>query len=208
MVKVTYDHKITIIGDSSVGKSSIINRLLFDLFNSHIDCTIGASFMAKVYNYENYNIKLMLWDCSGDIKYRSLLPLYYKNTSIVMIVFSLIENSSYESSKRLYKEIREIISKNTDSEKTKYYIIGNKDDLLEDKNLKNKIRDELKKEINNNDIKLFFTSAKSGYGVEEVFKEIADTAPRIVNYNNVIKLGIDNNNSNSNNSNNSNLCCY
>jgi small GTP-binding protein len=112
------------VGDTGVGKTSVINSLLnrFSLGNSS---TIGASFYR--YNDTINKINLDLWDTAGQERFRSIVPLYYKNANIYLIVFDITQ-------KKTLKNIKDWISNIQKYDpiwsKKKIIIIGNKSDLI------------------------------------------------------------------------------
>ena len=84
MEKVYY--KLCLLGDTGVGKSSIVHRYIFKSFDPDSSSTIGAAYHSKDVIYNNECIRLQIWDTAGQERYRSLAPMYYRNASLVLIV--------------------------------------------------------------------------------------------------------------------------
>jgi Ras-related protein Rab-5C len=105
--------KVVLIGDSSVGKTSLVNRYIEGKFQEKLDSTIGAQFFSKIIDLnvhaqtglineanssdssismknkglERVRIKLQIWDTAGEERFRSVTPMYYKNAAAVILVY-------------------------------------------------------------------------------------------------------------------------
>ena len=105
--------KVVLIGESGVGKTSIISRFVENEFYSSLESTIGASFSTKsIYvgeeEGENNLIKLEIWDTSGITKYRSLTKFFCKNSPVCVLVYDITKRSSFEEIKNYW--IHEVTS--------------------------------------------------------------------------------------------------
>ena len=159
--------KLVLLGDSSVGKSSIVNRFVSEDFNIFQESTIGASFLTKdIINDKNEEIRLEIWDTAGQERYRSLAPMYYRCAKIALVIYDVTCNESFQGA---IKWINELNEKNDDCN---IYLIGNKIDLLQDSDnkLKQKVLDYCKK----TNIKNFFLSAKTNQNIKESFDYICN----------------------------------
>ena len=160
--------KLVLLGDSSVGKSSIVNRFVSDDFNTFQESTIGASFLTKdIINDKDEIIRLEIWDTAGQERYRSLAPMYYRCARIALVIYDITCNQSFQGAKDWINELNE------KNDNCNIYLIGNKIDLLEeyDNTLKNEVIDFCKK----NNIKNFFLSAKTDENIKETFKYICNS---------------------------------
>ena len=81
------EHKVIIVGDSAVGKTSIIMRFHRNAFFPDHQATVGASFISKTIETKHGNVVLNTWDTAGQEKYRSLVPMYSRNASAAIVVF-------------------------------------------------------------------------------------------------------------------------
>ena len=155
-------YKIIFVGDAGVGKTTIINRINDNEFQSAYDATIGVDFWPKKINFRGNEITLQIWDTAGQERYRGLIPSYVRNSSIVFIVFDITNRKTFESIPKWIELIKSIEKNNI------LVLIGNKEDLKEKRKVEKKEGNELakKNEIayyelsakrdNNNDIKKIF----------------------------------------------------
>lgn len=156
--------KVVLLGDSGVGKTSILNRYIQNSYAENQQQTVGANFQQKVEEYQGTKITLSIWDTAGQEVYRSLTPIYYKDAQMALIVFSVAEKTSFEGVKQWVDQVK---SSSTD---VLLLICGNKDDIEErevsfDDGLK--LAEEL-------GISYVETSAKSGHGVEFAFQSLVE----------------------------------
>lgn len=82
-------YKIVILGDVSVGKTSLISRIVDNKFNEKYEPSIGVDFASKNIIYREKSFKTQIWDTAGQEKYRSLIPSYIRGSNIIVIVFDL-----------------------------------------------------------------------------------------------------------------------
>ena len=96
--------KVVLIGESGVGKTSIINRYISDTFSSVLTATPGASFTNKKIFMKDYNqsIKYEIWDTAGQEKYRALAKVFYKNASVCILVYDICRKESFENLKNYW----------------------------------------------------------------------------------------------------------
>lgn len=171
--------KIILIGDSGIGKTSLINRYVKNEFSEKHLCTIGVDFMMKTLEVNDVNIKLQVWDTAGMERYRQITTSYYKGANAAIIAFDLTNRKSFESLKYwitlYYDYCNQLISKCI-------AIVGNKLDAEHKREVtKEDIEDFLK--INPH-LMYYEVSAKSGEGVENLFTNLAERL-----YNEVINNG-------------------
>lgn len=102
--------KVVLIGESGVGKTSIISRYINNSFTSVLMSTTGASFASKTMMLENDNqsIKFEIWDTAGQERYRSLAKVFYKNASVCVLVYDITRRASFDELKKYWvQEIKE-----------------------------------------------------------------------------------------------------
>ena len=107
--------KIVLIGESGVGKTSIISRYMTDTFSATLGSTPGANFTTKTVflKNENQSIKFEIWDTAGQEKFRSLAKVFYKNAAICILVYEITRRASFDELKKFWiEEIRSNASKN------------------------------------------------------------------------------------------------
>lgn len=155
------DLKIVLLGDSAVGKSSLINQLCYGEFIYNSNRTIGIESREKIYNLNGVNLCFRIWDSSGQTNLRSCLNQYYRNALAVVIVFDL---SNYASFKSISNWIAEAESFEISSH---IFIIGNKNDLDRAVPMK-----DVESTLRKKNIRYFETSAADKENVERAFKNI------------------------------------
>ena len=157
--------KVVLLGDSGVGKSSIVLRFVADNFKADADATIGASFMGKMMQFNEKSIKFNIWDTAGQERYHTLAKMYYRDANAAILVYDITKPESLEGLKRWHEELKENGPKDIIK-----VIAGNKEDLVEQEAVSFEEVSAIAKQIGAACKK---TSAKTNYGIEQVFKEIA-----------------------------------
>lgn len=123
-----YLFKLILIGDSSVGKSCLLTRLIDEYFKSECDPTIGIEFGTKILKSSSgIPIRLQIWDTAGQENFRSITQAYYKGAIGALVVFDITNAQSFEN---LQKWINDAKS-NTNSDNFELIILGNKHDLVQ-----------------------------------------------------------------------------
>ena len=158
--------KIIIVGDSGVGKTSIISNATKKTFEEQYTPTLGFEFFTYTTKIKNKNIKLQIWDTCGQECYKSLIRNFYRNASMAILVYSIDSKESFESVKKQINEIKE--HSNPD---IKLFLIGNKIDLEE----KREITNEMGEQFCKDNLFSFFleTSAKNSINTENLFIKAA-----------------------------------
>ena len=158
------EYKIILVGDSGVGKTSILKKFINNEFNEDIKCTINIDFFSKSIKIDkNLYTNLKIYDTAGQEKYRALIKQYYQGTDGIILVFDLTNENSFNKLKSWINEV----SDNT--EKAQIILVGNKADLIE-----RKIDEETAENFaKQRDIKYIETSAKEGTNILLLFEELA-----------------------------------
>ena len=159
--------KITLVGDTGVGKSSIIGRFLTGIFISDINSTAGANYSQKYYEKNGKKICLNFWDTAGQEKFRALGKHFYKNSFIILMVYDISDRKSFENIKEIwYPDI-----KNNGEKFNIIALVGNKKDKYEDEEVNEEEAKKFAEEIN---AKFFLVSANKGEGIDIMFQTLAD----------------------------------
>ena len=210
---MNYDEKcqLLIIGDSSVGKTSILTRFTEDKFTTNYINTIGIDFFSKDEIFNNKKIRIKIWDTAGEERYRALTQGFFKSANGIIITYSVNDVDTFENLKYWIQSIHTNLGEN---DLVKIIIIGNKIDLDREVNF-----DDAKKYAEDNGYKYFETSAKSGKGINESIKflvqEIIDSQDKINNNNKNSKdnkhdddnISLDENKHSNNEEKNKKKCC-
>ena len=112
--------KVVLIGESGVGKTSIISRYINNIFKSQLMATPGANFVTKnvIMEDDNQSIKFEIWDTAGQERYRSLAKVFYKNAAVCVLVYDITRKTSFNELKNYwYKEIKENAQSNVSKKK-------------------------------------------------------------------------------------------
>ena len=158
--------KVILVGDSGVGKTSMISRYL-NQFSDHIDSTVTTSYYNKKEIIDNYDLNFQIWDTVGQEQYRSLNSLFFKDAQICLMVYDITKKETFRSIKDYWYE--SIL--NNGLEGVIFGVAGNKNDLyMNEKVDKQEVRD-FSNEIN---ATFRFTSAKQNTCIDELFKELGN----------------------------------
>jgi len=161
--KNNYEIKVAIIGNCSVGKSSLVQRVTSGSFNDKSSSTIGAAFCVFNHKTENNNYKYQMWDTAGQERFKSLVPVYLRGSNIVLIVFDLTSRSSFEDSIGHWHQ--EVLNNSPDAVKI---LIGSKLDLKKNREVN---KSEAIRFAKNNRMEYIECSAKTGENITE-FKNL------------------------------------
>ena len=161
------NNKVVMLGDSTVGKSSILEYLKYKRFANNLESTIGCEFYAKSININDTNVKLLIWDTAGQEVFRSFTSNFLRNASIILIVFDLTNDKTFENLKIWLEE--------TEVQPTaKIIICGNKLDLNSTKIISQNKIEEFKNLYPNKEIYYYGNvSAKTGKNIEDLFQFVA-----------------------------------
>ena len=118
--------KVILLGDTGVGKTSIINRYINNKFDPDNDSTLSSSFSTKEVIKNDVLYRLNLWDTIGQEKYNAITNILIKGSNIVILVYSVDSFSSFENIDFWYNNIKDILQE----DKYVLAIVGNKSDLI------------------------------------------------------------------------------
>ncbi|XP_032875715.1 ras-related protein Rab-31 [Amblyraja radiata] len=177
--------KICLLGDTGVGKSSIVCRFVQDTFDVNTLPTIGASFMTKTVSCGNELHKFLIWDTAGQERFHSLAPMYYRGSAAAVIVYDITNEESFYTLKKWVKELKE-----HGPENIVVAIAGNKCDLADIREVTLKDALEYVKFI---DAIFVETSAKNAMNIAELFEMISQQIPPLdpaqISSNGAFKVG-------------------
>ena len=164
-INYDYDYlfKILIIGDSGTGKTSLLNRYVDDIYDEKISSTIGVDVKIKNITHGDKNIKLQIWETSGQLKFRNIISCYYKNCHGILLVFDLSDINTFENVKIWLEEIK--LYTEFDIPKL---LIGSKTDLAREVSDK-----EIQEFIHEYDLNYVEISSKNNVNISKVFDEIS-----------------------------------
>ena len=163
------NYKIILVGDSSVGKTCLLMRVVNNKFTENYQATIGFEFLLMYFQVNNVKIKLQIWDTCGQEIYRSLIQGFYRNTAATIIVFSKTDRRSFDNLGSWVKDV-----KNNTEQEIPLFLVGNKCDV--ENNLIEVTKEEGEQFMKQYNLKYYSDiSAKTGYKVLDTFEEVAKT---------------------------------
>ena len=167
MAKKDYDmlFKLLLIGDSSVGKTSIISRLSDDAFCLSNIPTIGIDFRLKTIEVMGKRIKLQIWDTAGQERFQTITANYYRRAMGIMVVYDITNTASFDNIAKWLRNIQ--VHAKEDFE---MMLLGNKSDA-EDRRVIGKERGEAI--AHENGVPFLETSAKNNLNIEKAFHDLA-----------------------------------
>ena len=168
--------KIITLGNPGVGKTSIIQRYLRNIFDDNSMSTVGIQFSykeVKLDNNESINLKLI--DTGGQERYRAMSKSYFRNTDGVLFVFSLNNSDSF---KEITEWIKMFNENNNGKDNIPRYLVGNKCDLQ--KEIEQEKIDAIAKSYN---LKYYETSAKANVEIDKLFEDISIVLYKSINPN-------------------------
>eukprot|EP00766_Chilomastix_caulleryi_P000144 gnl/Chilomastix_caulleri/1137.p1 GENE.gnl/Chilomastix_caulleri/1137~~gnl/Chilomastix_caulleri/1137.p1 ORF type:complete len:165 (-),score=10.75 gnl/Chilomastix_caulleri/1137:309-803(-) len=89
-------HKVVLLGDSGVGKTSLIYRYIKNEFSEYSEPTVGALCSSKTVRANDHDVLLEIWDTAGQERYRSLVPMYYRDAECAIVVYDIRNPQSYD----------------------------------------------------------------------------------------------------------------
>ncbi len=165
---MNYDIKLQLIvmGDSEVGKTSLLYRYQDNKFTKNHLATVGIDYFTKNETIKDKKLRIKIWDTAGQERYKSLTYGFSRNANGIILVYDVSNRDSFE---HLMFWIASINSNLGDSKKLKKIIIGNKIDLE-----KNVTKEEAEIFAKKNNCLYFETSAKDSIGISESMKTLIE----------------------------------
>ncbi|CAA7264775.1 unnamed protein product [Cyclocybe aegerita] len=162
--------KLVLLGESAVGKSSLVLRFVKDQFDDYRESTIGAAFLTQTVTLEDQTtVKFEIWDTAGQERYKSLAPMYYRNANCAVVVYDITQAASLEKARTWIRELQRQADPSI-----VIALCGNKLDLAARRQVS---QEEAKKYADEEGLMWTETSAKTGEGVTEIFTAIAQKLP-------------------------------
>ena len=160
-----YQLKIILVGDSSVGKTTLVNRYMGYEFNENYSCTINADFKIKSLSITpNIGAELTIWDTCGQERFKSLTRQYFKDAHGVILVYDVSDLNSFNNISSWLKEIKTCSNLNPD-----IALVANKIDL-ENRKVSKKTGTKFAKK---NGLIYIETSSKEGINIDTPFEKLA-----------------------------------
>ncbi|XP_030332854.1 ras-related protein Rab-5A isoform X2 [Strigops habroptila] len=169
--------KLVLLGESAVGKSSLVLRFVKGQFHEFQESTIGAppsffvaAFLTQTVCLDDTTVKFEIWDTAGQERYHSLAPMYYRGAQAAIVVYDITNEESFARAKNWVKELQRQASPNI-----VIALAGNKADLA---NKRAVDFQEAQAYADDNSLLFMETSAKTSMNVNEIFMAIAKKLPK------------------------------
>merc|ERR1711943_118080 len=101
-----FQFKLVLLGDSAVGKSSLVLRFVRGQFFEYQESTIGAAFLTQNVSLNDYTVKFEIWDTAGQERHHSLAPMYYRGAAAAVVVYDITNTESFSRAKSWVKELQ------------------------------------------------------------------------------------------------------
>jgi len=165
-----FQFKLVLLGESAVGKSSLVLRFVKGQFLEYQESTIGAAFLTQTVCLNDTTVKFEIWDTAGQERYHSLAPMYYRGAQAAIIVYDITNYDSFERAKSWVKELQRQGNPNII-----IAFAGNKLDLSSNRKVS---QEEAQQYSDENGLIFMETSAKTAANVNELFVAIAKALPK------------------------------
>jgi small GTP-binding protein len=163
--------KVVFLGDSGVGKTSLIVRICGKNFSQDHVATMVADHCELYRNHDCKSIGLTIWDTAGQERYRSLISSYFRGAEIAVIVFSVDNSDSFDAIGSWFEQL-----KLNPPSCEKVILVANKTDLME------KVTEEkIRQKAENMGLEWLYCSARTGEGVHELKGKMFNIAEGILN---------------------------
>jgi len=162
-------YKLVFLGEQAVGKTSIITRFMYDTFDFNYQATIGIDFLSKTMYLEDRSVRLQLWDTAGQERFRSLIPSYIRDSSAAVVVFDVTNRASFMNTAKWVEDVRTERGK-----EVVIILVGNKTDMADRRQVSTEEGEAKAKEFG---VMFIETSAKAGYNVKALFRQLASALP-------------------------------
>ncbi|EFA81718.1 Rab GTPase [Heterostelium album PN500] len=159
------NYKVLLIGDSDVGKTSIVKRFLDDTFDEDLLCTIGVEFKMKAVEVDGKSVTLCIWDTAGQEKFRALISSYYRGAHGIILTYDVTKRETFKNLQYWLNEI-ETFSNRANVVKL---LVGNKID----KENREVTREEGLEFAKSKAMFFIECSAKTKIGIQQAFEELA-----------------------------------
>ena len=153
--------KIILGGDTSVGKTNIINKYIKNEFHEDFFATIGVEFSHKQFIIDNHKIKAQIWDTAGQERYKSITSAYYKGAKGALIVYDITNKFTFDSVDKWVQDLNLYGDKNLT-----LLLVGNKSDLVDKRQVSQEEGEEKAKSFS---LGFIETSACSGDNIDQAF---------------------------------------
>lgn len=159
--------KVIFVGESGTGKTCIIQRIITQEFTGLEKSTTGAQTDSRVVEIDGKHVRIQIWDTAGQEKYRAMVPIFFKNTSVAIVTYAINDQASFDHVNTWLDILH------NEKSDMKAVLVANKCDLESERVISRQIGE---KKANDEDMLFFEVSALSGDQIEELFYSAASLA--------------------------------
>ena len=175
-MSANYIIKLLTLGDTEVGKTSIVLRYSDDKFHQNKISTIGVDFKVKMITKGNEKIKISIYDTAGQERFKNIVKHYYKGANGILLIYDISKRITFEKLQFWLDDLKE----NADIDNLFIYLVGNKNDKKEEREVTFEEGNKFAKEKN---LPFIEVSAKTGENINQLFDDmIKGTILKIVNF--------------------------
>ena len=161
---LSQNYKVIVVGESSTGKTTIIQRLVQGTFREEAQSTVGVEFKSFVCTVDGKQRKLQIWDTAGQERFRAVAKSYFRNAVGAFLVFDVCSRGSFDALTEWLNDIQSLSHPNS-----VIVLIGNKIDLVDQRCVS---QSEAQSYADRNNLIYIETSARSGVGIADAFIRI------------------------------------
>jgi len=158
--------KLLLIGNSAVGKSSLLLRFSDNIFNESFLPTIGVDFKIRTFDLSGKTVKLQIWDTAGQERFKTITSSYYKGAHGIILTYDITDKQSFKDIENWLTEVEKFANENVIK-----LLVGNKSDLESSRQVK---FEEGKEFADSLGVQFIETSAKNSINVEKAFFTLAN----------------------------------
>ena len=175
-MSANYIIKLLTLGDTEVGKTSIVLRYSDDKFHQNKISTIGVDFKVKMITKGNEKIKISIYDTAGQERFKNIVKHYYKGANGILLIYDISNRNTFEKLQFWLDDLKV----NADIDNLFIYLVGNKNDKVEEREVSFEEGNKFAKEKN---LPFIEVSAKTGENINQLFDDmIKGTILKIVNF--------------------------